>query len=248
MEFMTYDDLISRSTRERRDSPRIGTLHVAGSFASSDCNFYPNHEVFGTSQGGDFPLYGEFSIDRDERGKPTGRVYLKNAFASVPGVSDDGKEAYRWPFHIYGYEVREYVGGKEFRKTEFRIELNEPFRLTDGLPYVDGYDLDWLNVIVLDVANDRQLYVLDGDASRRAGILIFGHEFSLYLDKDLSFDSADSIDCGECSSYATEEEFEASYPGVVARIRKARDQGVLRVYHYEWDGKRNNRSVVPFPG
>ena len=257
MEFMTYDDLISRSTQERRDIPRIGTLHVTGSFGSSDCNFYPNHEVFGTSQGGDFPLYGEFEIDRDGFGRPTGSVRLKCAFASVPGVTDDGKEAYRWPFHIYGYEVKDYVHATQMRglvqKAAFRIELDEPFSLTDGdgLPYVDGYDLDWLIPIVLEpeqTDGGEDVWGLDKDVSRRVGVLVFGHEFSLTLNKDLSFRDACSIDLGEVNRYRTEAEFEAAFPGALAAVRKARDQGVLRVYRYDWDGKRNNRSIVPFPG
>ena len=256
MEFLKRYDFISRMDVEERDFPRIGTLHVSGEFHSSDGNFYPNHEVFGISQGGSFPVYGKLDIEYDEKNRPVKVRYLKNFFSSVPGVSYDGKEKYSYSFHCYGYELREYLGeGKKNKDgVTFRIELCEPFKLTGDDKFHDkleGFKLKWLYPIVLDVAyktNGDEIYYINQDVSRQMGILRFGHEFSLYLNPDLSFRSAQSLDCGETSTYADEAEFESRFPGFIARIRDARDEGVLRVYHYEWDGKRNNRSIVPFPG
>ena len=256
MEFLKHYDFVSRMDVEDRHIPRIGTLHVSGEFHSSDGNFYPNHEVFGKSEGGSFPVYGELDIEYDDRNKPIKVRYLKNFFAHIPGVSYDGKEKYFYSFHRYGYELQEYVGkAKEIKDgVTFRIELLEPFKLIDDGGYHDkleGFQLKWLNPIVLDIAykaNGDEIYYIDKDVSRQMGILRFGHEFSLYLNPDLSFRSAESLDCGETSTYADEAEFESRFPGFLAQIRDARDEGVLRVYHYEWDGKRNNWSIVPFPG
>lgn len=255
MEFLKHYDFASRMDVEDRHIPRIGTLHVSDEFHSSDGNFYPNHEVFGISQGGSFPVYGKLEFEYDERNRPVKVRYLESFFSNVPGVSYDGKVGYTYPFHRHGYELGEYLGEgkKNGDGVTFRIELCEPFKLTDDDEFHDkleGFQLKWLNPIILDVAyrQDEELYSYDSDMNRRMGILICRHEFSLFLNKDLSFDSADSIDCGESNTYKTEAEFEASYPDVIAKVREARDEGVLRIYHYDWDGKRNNRSIVPFPG
>lgn len=97
-----------------------------------------------------------------------------------------------------------------------------------------------------DEETREEMYYLQGNRDRCRGILIFGHEFDLTLRKDLSFESAWSIDCGECSSYRTEAEFEASYPGVMESVRSAAADGTLMVREYVWDGTRNIPRDVPY--
>lgn len=251
MEFATYHNPYNLTTEELRTVPRIGTLRVADDFASSDGNFYPNHETFGKSKAGAYPLYGKFLPNTPPGNRPTG-LFLSSAYADIPGVAHNGA-AFTYVHRIEGYDVAKYVGeGQEHHGTTFRVELDPPFSL-DGNGKVVGYDPDWLDPIILDPAKsgpnaDRDVWILNKDVSRRMGILICGHEFTLVLNEDLSFSHAESIDLGDAGEYATEAEFEAAFPGAMAAIRKAKDQGVLRAYHYEWDGKRNMRSVVPFPG
>lgn len=108
--------------------------------------------------------------------------------------------------------------------------------------------------IILTVCYDAQdrnkeSYYLDGDDSRSCGILRFSHEYSVYLKKDLTFEYASSIDCGETSEYEFEEEFEASYPGVLKAIRDAAAAGTLRIRRYKWnkDLGRNEEHILPYP-
>lgn len=106
-------------------------------------------------------------------------------------------------------------------------------------------------MIVLDVSYDPvtfepSKYYLDGNRDRAMGILRFSHEYTVFLNRDLSFAHADSIDLGEAFDYGTEEEFEYSYPGVMAAIRAARDDGTLAVRRYRWDGVRNNPYIISY--
>jgi len=106
--------------------------------------------------------------------------------------------------------------------------------------------------ITLDVCWDKhnkESYYLDGDDSKACGILRFSHEYSLYLNKDLTFEYASGIDCGETSEYEFEEEFEAAHPGVLKAIRDAAAAGTLRIRRYEWNEaqRRNEEHIIPYP-
>lgn len=98
---------------------------------------------------------------------------------------------------------------------------------------------------------EPDLLILDGNQNRSMGILHCSHEFSLCLDAGtLRFHHADSIDLGESFVYETEAEFEATYPGVIAEVRKAKDEGRLYVREYEWDAasRRNIPHLEPYQG
>ena len=147
MRFHEYYDPVSRRDKQDPTTPVIGTLIIDEPFHASDANFYPNHEVFGVCEAGEYPLYGHFEFLRDDATseiiKP---LYLDHAYASIPGTSDDGKIGFHNPFHIYGYEVSKYLGDGMMRHgVRHRIVLNEPFRLDEqGFGSVVGYDMDWL--------------------------------------------------------------------------------------------------------
>lgn len=148
MEFIKYCDPVSGKERENRSIPRVGTLHVSGDFDGSDCNFYPNHEVFGRCKGGSYPLYGTYCTERDYD-DPRVIKYIRNdsLFARIPGLSDDGKVSFNYPFRIYSFLVGEYLGeGKEEMGVRFRIELDEPFHFDPNEKYagLKGFDIDWL--------------------------------------------------------------------------------------------------------
>ena len=145
MEFQKYYSLMDNKEHENKSLPLIGKLIIEGEFDSSDCNFYPNHEVFGRSQGGTFPLYGKMNFEHDPK---TGKImygYFYSAHASVPGVSHDGKEGYHYPFYLYDYEIKKYLGeGAPFKGTKARIVLDKPFFINQN-GRLDGYDMAWLN-------------------------------------------------------------------------------------------------------
>lgn len=104
-------------------------------------------------------------------------------------------------------------------------------------------------LIILETCWDEngvEMLHLSGDASHQHDFLIFRHEFDLTLLDDLSFKWAWSIDCGECSSYGNEAEFEAAFPGVLDSIRSAAEDGTLMVRSYAWDGFRNVPNDVPY--
>lgn len=149
MEFIKYYDFTSGKQKEDRTMPRVGTLHISGDFDGSDNNFYPNHEVFGKCKGGSYPLYAKYEVERDYHDPRVVKSILNDSvFANIPGTSYDGKEDFNHPFHIYGYEVGEYLGeGKEVRGVRFRIELDKPFSFDPNNKYkgLKGYDRDWLN-------------------------------------------------------------------------------------------------------
>lgn len=157
MEFAKYHSPVHPDPQYDRSRPRIGTLVVVHDFDGSDCNFYPNHEVFGRCTKGEYPLYGEFEFRRDERTyRPIGVAYMKDAYAHIPGTSYDGKVGFHHPFHIYGYEVGEYLGdGKETRNTIFRIVLDAPFSFDGGKRDVVGYDMQWLELSKEEIENGR---------------------------------------------------------------------------------------------
>ena len=147
MRFHEYYDPVSRRDKESRSTPVIGVLIVDGPFHASDANFYPNHEVFGVCEAGEYPLYGHFEFLRDSKTGDIVDSYLDYAFASIPGTSDDGKIGFHNPFHIYGYEVSKYLGeGKMRHGVRHRIVLDKPFYI-DERSYgrsVAGYDMAWL--------------------------------------------------------------------------------------------------------
>lgn len=125
--------------------PRIGKVVVSDDFHGSDGNFYPNHEVFGVCRKGEYPLYGQFEFRRDEtHSRPIEPLYMHSAIAHIPGVSYDGKTRFEYPFHIYGYEVGEYLGGRKLKDVSFSIVLDEPFRFDEGEKGVVGYDMAWM--------------------------------------------------------------------------------------------------------
>lgn len=106
--------------------------------------------------------------------------------------------------------------------------------------------------ITLDVCWNKQgkeSYYLDGDDSKACGMLRFSHEYSVYLGKDLTFEYAACIDCGETSGYELEEDFEAAHPGVLKAIRDAAAAGTLRIRRYEWneDLRKNEEFILPYP-
>lgn len=108
--------------------------------------------------------------------------------------------------------------------------------------------------IILDVCWDaddphQERYFAQGNANRRNGPLIFRHEYDVTLNKDLSFESASSIDCGEVCGYSNEGEFEANYPGVLKAIRDSAARGALLIRRYDWDDslKRNIPKLVNYP-
>ena len=124
---------------EDRSRPRIGTLIVSDDFDSSDGNLYPNHEVFGRSPKGEYPLFGQFDFG-------AGGPYLESVRADIPGVEYGGKGTYVYPFHLYGFDVPKFVGGTTFRKVRFEIALDPPFHLTGDVRRVGGYDPAWREV------------------------------------------------------------------------------------------------------
>ena len=98
---------------------------------------------------------------------------------------------------------------------------------------------------------EPDLLILRGNQNRSMGILHCSHEFELNLEADtLRFYNADSIDLGEYFVYKKEAEFEATYPGVIAEVRKAKDEGRLYVREYEWDAasRRNIPHLEPYQG
>ena len=106
-------------------------------------------------------------------------------------------------------------------------------------------------MLILDIVYDANTgmesgYCLSGDRNRSMGILRFTHEFTVYLRKDLSFVEAESLDCGEASSYRRESEFEARYPGVMRSLREAEAKGELSVRRYHWNKGRNEPFLVGF--
>lgn len=145
-EFLTYSFL--GETKPDHSLPRIGTLYVSDDYHGSDCNFYPNHEVFGICSKGEYPLYAKFDFVRDERTNRIVGARSKSVFASVPGTSYDGKVGFHHPFNVYDYEVGEYLGeGKTHRGVTFRMSLDEPFHLgTEKYEGILGYDLGWLSL------------------------------------------------------------------------------------------------------
>jgi len=155
MEFFKYHDYLTNKDLEDRAMPRVGTLIIKGDFEGSDCNFYPNHEVFGECKAGSYPLYGKFKI---VKGYYT-TVFHDSVFANIPGVNAEGK-SFEYPFRIYGHEVGEYLGeGKKRRGTTFRIELDEPFHFDPEEPYkgLQGYDLTWEDHLNLSHKNFASL-------------------------------------------------------------------------------------------
>ena len=98
---------------------------------------------------------------------------------------------------------------------------------------------------------EPNLLLLKGNQNRSMGILHCSHEFELSLEAGtLRFHHADSIDLGECFDYKTEAEFEATYPGVIADVMKAKNEGRLYVREYEWDtaSRRNIPHLEPYQG
>ena len=243
MEFAKFRKSFDLPEREDRSRPRIGRLIVSDDFASSDGKFYPDLEVFGTSPKGEYPLFGQFTFG-------PGDPYLESVTARIPGTAYEGGE-YEYVFHIYGFMVPDFLKETEFRGVRAKIELDPPFYPTDDVRKVGGYDLSWReegSMIRLEIGYDQAqkpcCYLLDGERNRGIGILRFSHEYSVVLGRDLSFEGAHSIDCGETSRYDTEAEFEAAYPGVLAEVRKAADDGLLTVQRYRWNGRKNEGYVT----
>jgi len=145
-EFKTYSFL--GETKQDRALPRVGTIHIEGPFPGSDGNFYPNHEVFGICEGGSYPLFAKFNVERDERTRKVLSVRSHNVWARIPGTSYDGKEDFVHTFYLYDYEVGDYLGeGKTLHGVRMRIELDEPFSFDPDKEYegIKGYDPAWLD-------------------------------------------------------------------------------------------------------
>ena len=159
MEFMKYYDPISRKEKEDRIYPRVGTLIVSEDFEGSDCNYYPDCEVFGICKKGRYPLYAKVDADYDPEARKFIHAYIGTVFASVPGTSHDGKIGFRYPFRLYEYEIKKYIGEGDEREPgcNFRIELDPPFYVDQQKMYgcLQGFDplwLDPLNQMHLDYA------------------------------------------------------------------------------------------------
>lgn len=162
MEFMKYHAPVSKTEREDRTMPRIGTLIVTKDFEGSDCNLYPDCEVFGICKKGRYPLYAKVSADYDSESRWFIHVRIDTVFASVPGTSYDGKIGFRYPFRIYDYEIKEYVGeGTPL----FRIELDPPFYVDQQKKYecIQGFDPLWL-----DPLNQTHLNYATVDEAKKA--------------------------------------------------------------------------------
>lgn len=145
MEFLKVYNWYHRCEVDAKDCPKIGSITFETDFDGSDCNFYPNHEVFGKCKGGTYPLYGKFNIERDYNTNKVTFIWDNAAFASIPGTSYDGKEKFTFPFHIYTFDIIEYLGkGKQSRGTRIRIQLDPLFRLSEDGKRLLGYDKAWL--------------------------------------------------------------------------------------------------------
>ena len=107
-------------------------------------------------------------------------------------------------------------------------------------------------ITLIEGFNDRgalSSLIHHGDRSSSNGMLRFGHEFEVGVGpENLNFLWADSIDCGELTSYGAEADFEAAFPGALAELKRARDEGRLFVRVYVWDPlqRRNLPHDVPF--
>ena len=151
MEFRKRRDFLTDKEEDDKCYPKVGTLRVrskdgSGRFTTSDGNFYPNHEVWGESEDGEFPIYAQYNVERDyDTNKPIS-AHPYALWASIPGVSKDG-ERYTATFHIYAYELKDFVGKWEgYAYFESTIELEPPFALGEN-GWLIGYGL---SDIILD--------------------------------------------------------------------------------------------------
>ena len=143
MKFDTYESIPSREVKEDRSRPMVGWLIIEEPMDCSDCNLYPNHEVFGVARPCRVPLYAEYGAlySQDERFVGYGKNLVHKLYARPAAVTRDGETEFHYPFMIYPYELPAYLAGTAHLGAKTRIELAPPFEYDPETRGLRGYGI-----------------------------------------------------------------------------------------------------------